>query len=180
MTVVKIVAQQAQPVVLNDKGEGEIQMPIPDFNGELRLMAQAWSDEEFGSAESKIIVAAPLIAEMSMPRFIAGGDSSILALDLNNLSGGDQTLAVTVEAKGLVKLTSGAKQDVKLAKGERKTLSIPIEGLFGFGQGDVSVRINGLVLPNEPSTAFERSWTLAVRPATPAQTNSYALTLRPG
>lgn len=115
-----------------------------------------------------------------MPRFIAGGDSSILALDLNNLSGGDQTLAVTVEAKGLVKLTSGAKQDVKLAKGERKTLSIPIEGLFGFGQGDVSVRINGLVLPNEPSTAFERSWTLAVRPATPAQTNSYALTLRPG
>ncbi|GKX55155.1 hypothetical protein SOASR030_12670 [Leminorella grimontii] len=180
VTVVKIVAQQAVPITLDDKGEGEIQLPIPDFNGELRLMAQAWSDEEFGSAESKVIVAAPLIAELSMPRFIAGGDRSILALDLNNLSGGEQKLSVTIETKGLVKLTSGSKQDVKLAKGERRTLSIPVEGLHGFGQGDITVRINGLVLPNEPSTAFERHWTLAVRPAVPAKTNGYALTLRPG
>ncbi|SFD07425.1 alpha-2-macroglobulin family protein [Pragia fontium] len=180
VTVVKIVAQQAMPVVLNDKGEGEIQMPIPDFNGELRLMAQAWSDEEFGSAERKIIVAAPLIAELSMPRFIAGGDRSILALDLSNLTDGAQTLDVTIETKGLVKLTASAKQSVKLTKGQRQTLSIPIEAQQGFGQGDITVRINGLVLPGEPTTAFERHWTLGVRPATPAQTNSYALALRSG
>lgn len=178
--VVKIVAQQAMPVVLNDRGEGEIQMPIPDFNGELRLMAQAWSDEEFGSAERKIIVAAPLIAELSMPRFIAGGDRSILALDLSNLTESEQALNVTIETKGLVKLSAGAKQNVKLAKGQRQTLSIPIEALQGFGQGDITVRVNGLVLPGEPATAFERHWTLGVRPATPAKTNSYALALRPG
>ncbi|MFV0548740.1 MAG: alpha-2-macroglobulin family protein [Limnobaculum xujianqingii] len=180
VTVVKIVAQQAMPVVLNDKGEGEIQMPIPDFNGELRLMAQAWSDEEFGSAERKMIVAAPLIAELSMPRFIAGGDRSILALDLSNLTDGEQSLNVTVETKGLVKQTGAAQQTIKLTKGQRKTLSIPIEALNGFGQGDVTVRVNGLVLPGEASTAFERHWTLGVRPATPAKTNSYAMTLRAG
>ena len=180
VTVVQIVAQQALPVVLNDKGEGEIKLPIPDFNGELRLMAQAWSDEEFGSAESKIIVAAPLIAELSMPRFIAGGDRSILALDLSNLTDAEQTLDVKVMTNGLIKQTGTATQNVKLAKGQRKTLSIPIEALNGFGQGDIKVTVNGLVLPNEPTTVIERHWTLGVRPATPAKTNSYAMTLSSG
>ncbi|MDR0805656.1 MAG: alpha-2-macroglobulin family protein [Enterobacteriaceae bacterium] len=179
VTVVKIVAQQALPVVLNDQGEGEIQMPIPDFNGELRLMAQAWSAEEFGSAERKMIVAAPLIAELAMPRFIAGGDRSILALDLSNLTDTEQTLDVTFETKGLVKLNGEAKQSVKLTKGQRQTLSIPIEAQYGFGQGDITVRVKGLVLPNESSTAFERNWTLGVRPATPAVTKSYAPVLNP-
>ncbi len=36
---VTIVAQQAQPVVLNDQGEGTVTLPIGDFNGELRVMA---------------------------------------------------------------------------------------------------------------------------------------------
>ncbi|VFS53011.1 Alpha-macro-globulin thiol-ester bond-forming region [Budvicia aquatica] len=178
--MVQIVAQQALPVVLNDKGEGEIKLPIPDFNGELRLMAQAWSDEEFGSAESKIIVAAPLIAELSMPRFIAGGDRSILALDLSNLTDAEQTLDVKVMTNGLIKQTGTATQNVKLAKGQRKTLSIPIEALNGFGQGDIKVTVNGLVLPNEPTMVIERHWTLGVRPATPAKTNSYAMTLSSG
>ncbi|MCS6068181.1 hypothetical protein LNO81_21990 [Klebsiella variicola subsp. variicola] len=48
-----IVAQQAQPVVLNDQGEGTVTLPIGDFNGELRVMAQAWTADDFGSSEDK-------------------------------------------------------------------------------------------------------------------------------
>ena len=68
-TTVTIVAQQSLPVTLNEQGEGEATVEIPDFNGELRLMAQAWTDEHFGMAEGKTVVAAPLIAELSAPRF---------------------------------------------------------------------------------------------------------------
>jgi hypothetical protein len=56
-------------------------MPIGDFNGELRLMAQAWTEDDFGSSESKVIVAAPVIAELNTPRFLASGDTSRLTLD---------------------------------------------------------------------------------------------------
>ena len=38
---VTIIAQQAQPVTLDANGEGTVTLPIGDFNGELRLMAQA-------------------------------------------------------------------------------------------------------------------------------------------
>ena len=83
---VNIVAQQALPVTLNEQGEGSVTLPIGDFNGELRVMAQAWTADDFGSNESKVIVAAPVIAELNMPRFMASGDTSRLTLDITNLT----------------------------------------------------------------------------------------------
>ncbi len=62
---VTIIAQQARPVTLDDNGEGTITLPIGDFNGELRVMAQAWTSEDFGSAEQKVVVAAPVVAELN-------------------------------------------------------------------------------------------------------------------
>ncbi|HGW3242062.1 TPA: alpha-2-macroglobulin [Klebsiella pneumoniae] len=98
---VTIVAQQAQPVVLNDQGEGTVTLPIGDFNGELRVMAQAWTADDFGSSEDKVVVAAPVIAELNTPRFLASGDTTRLALDLSNLTDKPQTLQVHLTASGL-------------------------------------------------------------------------------
>ncbi|EPN33303.1 lipoprotein, partial [Pseudomonas syringae pv. actinidiae ICMP 19096] len=69
-TSVTIVALQSAPVTLNEAGEGEVSVDIPDFNGELRVMAQAWTDDRYGMAEAKTVVAAPIIAELSTPRFL--------------------------------------------------------------------------------------------------------------
>lgn len=91
---VNIVAQQALPVTLNEQGEGSVTLPIGDFNGELRVMAQAWTADDFGSNESKVIVAAPVIAELNMPRFMASGDTSRLTLDITNLTDKPQKLNV--------------------------------------------------------------------------------------
>lgn len=99
-----IIAQQAQPVMLDEKGEGTVTLPIGDFNGELRVMAQAWTADDFGSSEGKTIVAAPVIAELNMPRFLASGDTTRLALDLSNLTDKPQTLNVALTASGLLQL----------------------------------------------------------------------------
>ena len=65
---VTIIAQQAQPVVLDEKGEGTVTLPIGDFN-ELRVMAQAWTTRIFtAAAEGKKIEAAPVIAELNVCR----------------------------------------------------------------------------------------------------------------
>ncbi|HAV2407906.1 TPA: alpha2-macroglobulin, partial [Escherichia coli] len=97
---VNIVAQQALPVTLNEQGEGSVTLPIGDFNGELRVMAQAWTADDFGSNESKVIVAAPVIAELNMPRFMASGDTSRLTLDITNLTDKPQKLNVALTASG--------------------------------------------------------------------------------
>lgn len=105
---VNIVAQQALPVTLNEQGEGSVTLPIGDFNGELRVMAQAWTADDFGSNESKVIVAAPVIAELNMPRFMASGDTSRLTLDITNLTDKPQKLNVALTASGLLELVSNS------------------------------------------------------------------------
>ncbi|MNZ62493.1 hypothetical protein D3C78_806180 [compost metagenome] len=176
-TSVTIVAQQSAPVTLNENGEGEASVDIPDFNGELRLMAQAWTDERYGVAEGKTVVAAPLIAELSAPRFLAGGDSTTLALDVSNLSGQAQKLNVRLSTEGQLSLMRAAEQTLELTQGKRVTLLVPVQANGGLGQGKVKVEVLGLQLPGETATAFSREWTLGVRPAYPAMLKHYRVAL---
>ncbi len=140
---VNIVAQQALPVTLNEQGEGSVTLPIGDFNGELRVMAQAWTADDFGSNESKVIVAAPVIAELNMPRFMASGDTSRLTLDITNLTDKPQKLNVALTASGLLELVSVSPAAVELAPGVRTTLFIPVRALPGYGDGEIQATISG-------------------------------------
>lgn len=173
-TSVTIVALQSAPVTLNEQGEGEVSVDIPDFNGELRIMAQAWTGERYGMAEAKTVVAAPIIAELSAPRFLAGGDQTTVALDLSNLSGAAQKLTVQASADGQLNMANGElNQTVQLAQGQRTTLRIPVRALGGLGQGKFKVVVQGLVLPGENLPPFSREWTIGVRPAYPAILKHY-------
>ena len=180
VTDVQIVAQQLQPVTLDANGEGTIDLPIPAFNGELRLMAQVWSADSFGSAERKMVVAAPLISELATPRFMASGDQSTLALDLTNLTDQPQTLKVDVTTQGLIALNGTVTSSVQLAKGARTTLQIPVKAQGAFGEGAVQVKVSGMTLPGETLAPSERKWTIGVRPAYPAQTLSFDNVMQTG
>ena len=178
-TSVTIVALQSAPVTFNERGDAQVSVDIPDFNGELRIMAQAWTDERYGMAEAKTVVAAPLIAELSAPRFLAGGDQTKVALDLSNLSGKAQKLNVQVVAEGQLSLAEGeGVKAISLNQGQRTTLQIPVKALGGFGQGVIRVTVNGLDLPGENLPAFTREWTLGVRPAYPAMLKQYRAVLK--
>lgn len=177
---VNIVAQQALPVTLNEQGEGSVTLPIGDFNGELRVMAQAWTAEDFGSSESKVIVAAPVIAELNQPRFMAGGDTSRLTLDVTNLTDKPQTLTIELAASGLLELVSQQPAPVNLAPGVRTTLFIPVRAKEGFGEGELQATLTGLNLPGETLPAQHKQWKIGVRPAWPAQTVNSGTVLQTG
>lgn len=177
---VTIIAQQARPVTLDDNGEGTVTLPIGDFNGELRVMAQAWTADDFGSSEDKVVVAAPVIAELNTPRFLASGDTTRLALDLSNLTDRPQTLNVALSAGGLLQLAQPAIAPVQLAPGARRTLFVPVNAKEGFGDGQLSATISGLNLPGETFAPLQKQWKIGVRPAFPAQTVNVGAVLQPG
>lgn len=177
---VTIIAQQARPVTLDDNGEGTVTLPIGDFNGELRVMAQAWTADDFGSSEDKVVVAAPVIAELNTPRFLASGDTTRLALDLSNLTDRPQTLNVALSAGGLLQLAQPAIAPVQLAPGARRTLFVPVSAKEGFGDGQLSATISGLNLPGETFDPLQKQWKIGVRPAFPAQTVNVGAVLQPG
>src|SRR5262245_10898767 len=92
--IVRLVELFSGPVLMDDRGEAEISLRVPDFNGTLRLMAVVATADRFGSKDAEMVVAAPLITELSTPRFLSFGDKAVVALDLQNLSGSAQELKV--------------------------------------------------------------------------------------
>ena len=74
---------QGVNVVLLDRNT----LDAPEFNGELRIMAVAWTDEAVGSSDQRVTVHEPVVAELDLPRFLAPGDqitvgSSVLVLEV--------------------------------------------------------------------------------------------------
>ena len=174
---VLIVAQQLETIQLNDEGEGVINLPLPDFNGELRIMAQAWDNNRFGRAEKTMKVAAPVIAELTTPRFLSGGDQAILALDLHNLTGSTQNMQVEVSTSGLLHQNETKSVAVKLDSKQKDIIKIPVAADYGYGKGTIKIDVKGILLEDNSDFNISRSWTIGIRPAYAATSRSYVAAL---
>ena len=73
-------------------GMAQVPLDIPDFNGELRLMAVAMSDKKVGHADRPLTVRDPVVADIVLPRFLAPGDKAEAALNINNVEGASGSL----------------------------------------------------------------------------------------
>ncbi|WP_415036391.1 alpha-2-macroglobulin family protein, partial [Azonexus sp.] len=159
---VRLVDLFSGPVALDAKGEAEISLPVPDFNGSLRLMAVASSAGRFGMQETDVTVAAPLVVELATPRFLSIGDAALLALDVHNLAGSEQEVNIHVSnADGL--LIRDATQKIKLRDQQKRTVRIPFEAGSAHGLTEVQVRIDS------PRSKLTRSFPLQVQAPTPRQ-----------
>jgi uncharacterized protein YfaS (alpha-2-macroglobulin family) len=76
--------------------------------------------------EAEVTVAAPLVVELAMPRFLSVGDSAVLALDVQNLAGSPQEIRIALSNRdGL--LIKGGEQVLTLKDQQKRILRIPIE-----------------------------------------------------
>ena len=169
---VKLVDIFSGPVSLNDQGEASIPVALPDFNGTLRLMAVASTADSYASASADMVVAAPIVAELSMPRFISPGDTATLALDVTNLSGAAQTVNVQVSAEKPLRITSNLSP-IKLADQQRQILRLQAEATDAYGLAPIKVTVT--------AGAFKvvREAALQVQPVTPLVRESRRVRLEP-
>lgn len=157
---VRLVDLFSGPVALNDAGEATIPLNLPDFNGTLRLMAVASTPDSYASADTEVVVAAPLVAELAMPRFISPGDSATIALDVTNLSGEAQEVAVKVESGAPLRIT-GQHAPVKLAHQQRTVLRYTAEATDAWGLAPIKLTVTAGKLK------VVREAALQVQPAAP-------------
>jgi uncharacterized protein YfaS (alpha-2-macroglobulin family) len=141
-TKVRLVDLFSGPVKVDDKGDATVPMDVPDFNGKLRLMAVAFTSDRFGSAQTEMTVAAPVVAELSTPRFISPGDQATLALDLTNLSGGAQHLSIRLEGLDPIVVRDNTRT-VDLANQQRSILRFPVEATGAYGLGRLRLTVDG-------------------------------------
>ncbi len=143
LTVVptKTVSLFSDVVTLDASGRAKIPLDIPDFNGELRLMAVAWSATAVGSAARPLTVRDPVVAELILPRFLAPGDEAQAALNIDNVEGPAGNYTVRVSGSPAAAVATPA-QRFSLARGERQLARIAITG-GAAGVGRISLRLEG-------------------------------------
>ena len=139
VTPTKTVALWSGVVATGADGKAVVKLPAALFNGELRLMAVAWTDKAVGSTAKPMTVREAVVADLNLPRFLAPGDKAQATLQLHNLEGKAGQYQATVTASG--GLFAQVKQLVALAVGQRTTRMIDVAGpnRAGIGQVDMSV-----------------------------------------
>ncbi|NKC30972.1 alpha-2-macroglobulin family protein [Falsiroseomonas selenitidurans] len=170
----RTVALFKGPVTLDSDGRATVTLDLPDFAGELRLMAVAWDGARVGAASRPMTVREQAVAEAQLPRFLAPGDTARLPVLLHNVELPAGAFRVTLAATGAIALDGPASLDVNLAAGAR---ALPATGLraVAAGQGVLRLAVTG---PGGFRT--EREAAITVRSARPAVTEVAVSTLAPG
>ncbi|MFK8012244.1 MAG: alpha-2-macroglobulin, partial [Marinicellaceae bacterium] len=161
---VQIVSMISEKVQFNADGYAEVTLTLPYFNGEVRLMAMAFNDNQFAGAESFMKIAAPVVIETSMPRFAAKGDNTFATVDVHNTEDQEQTIDLQLIASDAL----GGKvqqQQLTLAAKEKSIIKLPITANLHQGTGSVTVVAD---IKGNTDFSVNRTWNLGLRPAFPA------------
>ncbi|MCC5847707.1 MAG: hypothetical protein JJU29_06385 [Verrucomicrobia bacterium] len=155
-------------------GELQVDMPMPEFTGQIRWMAVQAGRNGVGSAEARSQVARPVVTQQSLPLFLAPGDETDWLVRLHNRSDRDAEIEVRLEAEGPVREISGATESVKLVAGEATILRRRVVAGDEAGVARFRVRF----------AQGEEAWTdeieLAVRPVHPYRVHERFAVLNPG
>lgn len=171
---VEIAALWSGEVSFDESGKAVIPLDLPNFNGELALMALAWNEQQVGEAERAVKVVAPLVAEIGWPRFGARGDETRALVQLRNMSGEDQTLSLAWTLNGGLKANGELPSTLALKNGEEQWLTLPLTVTGASGVASLQLAASG------KDFAISRDWTLPLRSPWPAETRQRYQMLAPG
>ncbi|MCE9969556.1 alpha-2-macroglobulin family protein [Aeromonas salmonicida] len=170
---VEVAALWSGEVSFDESGKAVIPLELPNFNGELALMALAWNEQQVGQAERAVKVVAPLVAEIGWPRFGARGDETRALVQLRNMSGEDQSLSLTWILTGGLQAGGALPETLALKNGEEQWLTLPLTVTGASGVARLQLAASG------KDFAVNREWSLPLRSPWPAQTRQRYQMLAP-
>ncbi len=139
---VKLVAYWSGILHTDGNGVATCSVEIPQFSGDLRVMAVAYKDKSFGSDEKHIKVSDPIVISPSMPRFLTPGDTLIMPVTITNTTGKTQNVTVSIEKSGPISLSGTASRSIVInANQEERPVFELVTGKVP-GEAVVSIKVN--------------------------------------
>ncbi|KUL92860.1 alpha-2-macroglobulin [Bosea sp. WAO] len=155
------LARYSGVVKLGPDGTAKVDFEMPAFNGSVRVMAVAWSAGKTGQASADVFVRDQIVAQATLPRFLALGDQSRFHLQIDNVEGPAGSYLVDLDVKGPVVVAADAtRRNMTLAAGAKSSLTIPVTAA-GLGRASFDVRVTG---PNGIGTV--QNLAVRVQPST--------------
>lgn len=154
----KLVSYWSGIIKTNSAGKAEYVIDIPQFSGDLRAMAVAYKDRSFGSADTHIKIADPVVLSSGLPRFLSPGDTVTMPVTLTNTTGKDAQAKVTVKADNLLAITGSNTANLNLKANAENRAEFKLVAQKNIGVGKITVSAEAM------GETFTEETELAVRP----------------
>lgn len=141
---IKIVSYWSGITQANGSGEASFEFDIPQFSGEVRLMALAYKNEGFGSAQSAMTVADPIVLSSALPRFMSPGDTVTMPVTVTNTTGSSANADVRLRVGGLLRTIGGEQQSISIPANSEGRAVFQVAAPPAIGVGKVTVEVNSL------------------------------------
>ncbi len=160
---IKVVSYWSGIAKANGSGEADFEFDIPQFSGELRLMAVSYKGSGFGAADNTMTVADPIVISTALPRFLSPGDTVNVPVTLSNTTDKSANVTASITTDGSVKIVGGSSQGISLnAKSEGRAVFQMVANPT-IGIANVKISVNGL------GEKFEDATEISVRPPSTLQ-----------
>ena len=160
---IKIVSYWSGIAQANGSGEAEFEFDIPQFSGQVRLMAVACKDDRFGSKESAITVADPVVLSSALPRFMSPGDTVSMPVTITNTTGNSASATAKVKLSGALRTIGDDQQTVSIPAGSEGRAVFQILAPPAIGIGKITVDVSSM------GEHFTDETDIGIRPSAPLQ-----------
>ena len=110
-------------VVTDDNGHARVKLRMPDESTGYALVGRGVTREsDVGQGTASLRTARPVVAELTAPPFLVGGDRSTIRAHLHNREGDARTLAVKTEVAG-----KSDERKLELGVGAEAGFELPLE-----------------------------------------------------
>lgn len=157
----------------DSKGNVTVELDIPQFNGEVRIMAVAYSGSRFGNAESYMKIADDIIIEPEVPRFLSLGDSLVSNVTVINTSSQEGSVSVSASVEGPLSIVSADEEKVTVKPNSTSQVQFKIATTDKIGKGKIIFETSGMASVKEEID-------IGVRPVSPLITETGFGTIKAG
>ncbi|MDR0355893.1 MAG: hypothetical protein LBJ64_09210 [Deltaproteobacteria bacterium] len=118
-------------VAVDESGQAEVELDIPEYSGQARLAVVAASRDKFGQTSSSVRVARDLTIEPTLPLALAPGDKVVgtVRVFLDALAPAGSTPEIETRTEGPVRIE-------KVVSSSGETVDLPLKPALTPGQGE--------------------------------------------
>ncbi len=157
----------------NSGGEVTVDLDIPQYNGDLRIMTVAYTGSKFGSASANMKVADDVIMQAEIPRFLSQNDSLVSNISLINTTDRKGNVDIIVNVEGPIEIVSGKTSSVEIEANSSANAEFVLKTGQEVGEGKINISISGYDNVTEEIN-------IAVRPLSPLISTSGSGTIKAG
>ncbi|GAA4026981.1 alpha-2-macroglobulin family protein [Hymenobacter glaciei] len=161
---VKLVSKWSGVLTADGDGKVRYRVRVPQFSGALRIMAVAYKDDAFGSAEATMKVADPVVISTALPRFMSPGDTIDVPVTLTNTTNKNTTGIAGVAVSGQLRLLSAGSQNITLPPNAERRVMFQVLAPAGIGESRLVTSVTAMGekfteiidLPVRPAASLEK------------------------